>query len=230
MDSGGRVFDYKVDHQQKQHSKEDLYGTSRKVSDLDRKMRSIDVGFQTGNHTASDNSTEKLSIYTSTRFSQNKSSSVDLQFYQPTKAIAKGQYPTKIVTKSARDAQNLKVLMNKKAINQKYSEISKLDLNKARRQSPRAAVSQERNQFLQERDSIASFKEAQLAKQSSRVDLDNTLATSRSNIYASLDSRANSIPKNAVDGNMVTYSKKLKVLENCPADRMEGISKSLQKL
>jgi len=45
VDSGGRVFDYKVEHQQKQHSKEDLYGSSRQASDLDRKMRSIDVSF-----------------------------------------------------------------------------------------------------------------------------------------------------------------------------------------
>jgi len=193
-------------------------------------MRSIDVTFQTGNHTASDNSTEKLSIYTSTRFAQNKSSSVDLQFYQPTKCITKGQYPTKVVTNSARDAQNLKMLMSKKQINQKYSEISKLDLNKARRQSPRLAASPEKNQFLLERDSIASFKEAQFAKENSGDDFNNTLATSRSNIYASLDSRASSMPKNVFDGNLVTYSRKLKVLENCPADRMEGISKSLQKL
>lgn len=69
-----------------------------------------------------------------------------------------------------------------------------------------------------------------MAKENSGEDFNNTLATSRSGIYASLDSRANSTPKNVFDGNMMTYSRKLKVLENCPADRMEGISRSLQKL
>ena len=193
-------------------------------------MRSIDVSFQTGNHTASDNSTEKLSIYTSARFAQTRGSSVDLQFYQPSKSIAKGQYPTKIVAKSNRDAQNLKMLMNKKQINQKYSEISKLDLNKNRHQSQSRAASLEKSLFTEERDAVASFREAQLVKEKSEEDVNSALTTSRSGIYASLDSRANSTPRNMVDGNMVTYSRKLKVLENCPADRMEDISKSLQKL
>jgi len=122
------------------------------------------------------------------------------------------------------------MLMNKKQINHKYSEISKLDLNKARRQSPRRAASPEKSPFSEERDAVASFRKAQLAKENSGDDVSSGLATSRSGFYASLDARANSTPKNVFDRNMVTYSRKLKVLENCPADRMEGISKSLQKL